>query len=94
MMRNQPDVLYAISYFNITDKNNKLVDGDGSIKNIKAKVLVMAGGKNFIFPKSMQDATKEYLGDLVTVKEYAEAGHSCFEDYPEEVAKDLKDFVA
>eukprot|EP00330_Aristerostoma_sp_ATCC50986_P008094 CAMPEP_0114596568 /NCGR_PEP_ID=MMETSP0125-20121206/18651_1 /TAXON_ID=485358 ORGANISM="Aristerostoma sp., Strain ATCC 50986" /NCGR_SAMPLE_ID=MMETSP0125 /ASSEMBLY_ACC=CAM_ASM_000245 /LENGTH=40 /DNA_ID= /DNA_START= /DNA_END= /DNA_ORIENTATION= len=40
MMRNQPDVLYAISYFNITDKNNKLVDGDGSIKNIKAKVLV------------------------------------------------------
>jgi pimeloyl-ACP methyl ester carboxylesterase len=66
--------------------------GEVDLKKIKAPTLIIWGDKESIFPRSEQDLLTEALHHSV-LKVYADIGHVPVWESPEQVAKDLHEFI-
>lgn len=74
--RNLAEVYHALNTFNISEKNNGLIDGNGLVNRIKLPVLVLRGDRDFVIPAQMVDEILEDIGDNATFMELKDCGHS------------------
>ena len=74
--RNLAEVYHALNTFNISEKNNGLIDGNGLVKRIKLPVLVLRGDRDFVIPAQMVEEILEDIGENATFEELKDCGHS------------------
>lgn len=67
-------------------------DADAELKKIKKPTLIIWGDKESIFPRSEQDLLTAALRHSV-LKVYRDIGHAPVWECPEQVAKDLQEFI-
>jgi len=67
-------------------------DSDVELKKIKNPTLIIWGDKENIFPRSEQDMLAASLRNSV-LKVYPDIGHAPVWECPEQVAKDLQEFI-
>ena len=72
--RNLAEVYHALNTFNISDKNNGLIDGNGLVNRIKLPVLVLRGDRDFVIPSQMVEEILEDIGDNATFEELKDCG--------------------
>ncbi len=86
------DVYYSLLSFNITDKNNGVVDGSNHIEQITADTLIIQGERDYVVPMSMAESILNGLkskSEIVT----GDFGHSPFVDCPSWVNEKIFSFV-
>ena len=74
--RNLAEVYHALNTFNISEKNNGLIDGNGLVKRIMLPVLVLRGDRDFVIPAQMVEEILEDIGENATFEELKDCGHS------------------
>ncbi len=90
--RNLVDVDYSLMYFNISDQHNGYVEGNGQIKDIQAKTLVIQGEHDYVVPQPMCDSI---MNGLTCEKELftGDWGHSPFMDNEKETCEKIISFI-
>lgn len=91
--RNQVDVFYALSYFNISKDHNGVIDGTGEINKINIPTLIIQGDQDIIIPMEQSKETKDALGDNAKLVVFKNSGHSPLVDSLEELTKEIMDFA-
>ncbi len=90
--RNLLDIDWALTRFNMSDTSNGVTKGDGSIKNVKCPVISFWSEKDIVVPEYMVDETVKALPNAKKVV-LKNSGHSPLVDCPDELAKDIVDFI-
>ncbi|MFU8793672.1 MAG: alpha/beta fold hydrolase [Acholeplasmataceae bacterium] len=91
--RNLVDADWALANFNMSDQHNFYHQGTQTISRIKAPVLHIWGRKDIVVPEYMVTDNIEALKDQSTYIIYEACGHSPLVDVPEQLAKDILDFI-
>jgi pimeloyl-ACP methyl ester carboxylesterase len=87
------DVDWSLAVFNMGHTPNLYGPGDGSIDHVICPVLSIWGNKDITVPEYMVRTTVEAIGENAILKVYENCGHSPLVDAPEQLAKDLLDFL-
>lgn len=91
--KNLAEVYHALNTFNISNKHNGLISGNGLVKNIKLPVLVLRGDRDLVIPKQMAEEIIEDIGHSARFVELKDCGHSPLIDDIEGLLKQLSDFL-
>jgi len=91
--KNLAEVYHALNTFNISNKHNGLISGNGLVKNIKLPVLVLRGDRDLVIPKQMAEEIIEDIGPSARFSELKDCGHSPLIDDLEGLLKQLSDFL-
>jgi pimeloyl-ACP methyl ester carboxylesterase len=67
-------------------------DAEVELKMLRAPTLIIWGDKETLFPRSEQDKLVAALRNAV-LKVYPDVGHAPPWERPQQVAKDLQDFI-
>ncbi|NLB84851.1 MAG: alpha/beta hydrolase [Acholeplasmataceae bacterium] len=86
------DADWAISTFNLSDKNNGYMQGNGQINNIINDTLHILGDRDLMVPEFMLEQNIEAIKNSTVIR-YENCAHSPFVDKPEEITKDLLEFI-
>jgi pimeloyl-ACP methyl ester carboxylesterase len=86
------DVDYALTRFNMSDENNGVTDGDGTIKDVVCPVLTFWSESDIVVLEYMVDETIAALKDVRKVK-LANSGHSPLVDCPDKLVEEIKAFL-
>jgi len=78
--------------FNVTDEDNGILKGDGMVKKVKCKTLVIQGEQDSAIDVEVAKKWKKFMGDLVTEKFYSDGTHNLFNNHLSDVAEDVKSF--
>jgi len=90
--RNLVDVDYALTTFNMSNFSNGMNNGDGSITKVTQPVLSIYGDQDKVVLEYMIDETVEALKDVKKVV-LKDSGHSPLTDQPDELAKQIMNFL-
>lgn len=85
------DLDWAICNFNMGDKHNLYIAGDHSIEKVQCPVLSVWGKKDITVLEFMFNETVAALKAKPII--YVESGHSPLVDAPDELTKDILDFI-
>lgn len=89
------DLDWSLTQFNIgVGLSYSLVEGDRSITNMSAKLLSIYGVDDVIVPEFMARETVGALGKKARLITYKKCGHSPLVDKPDQLTKDILDFLA
>lgn len=90
--RNLLDIDWGLTTFNMSNFTNGVTFGNGKIKDVICPVLSFWGDKDITVLEYMIDETVEALSNVkkVTLKD---TGHSPFVDCPDELTKQLLNFI-
>lgn len=91
--KNLAEVYHALNTFNISNKHNGLIEGNGLVNNIKLPVLVLRGDRDLVITKEMAEEIMEDIGRNATFIELKDCGHSPLIDDLEELLKQFSDFL-
>ena len=91
--RNLLDVTYALSYFNISNEHNKVVEGTGEIEKLYIPVLIIHGDKDKVVPLYIAMKTKEMIGDNAELVVLQNCGHSPIIDKLDELIRLILEFT-
>lgn len=92
--RNLAEVYHALNIFNISDKYNGLVMGNGLAKKIKIPVLVLRGDRDYIITEQMAREIVADIGSNAKYIELKDCGHSPLIDDLEQLLQVMTDFLA
>ena len=90
------DIYYALSYFNITNESNGVIDGNNIINKLHAPTLILHGENDLVIPVTTANYTYESLMRLnkpVFIHQYPQSGHSLFIDQPEQLKQQILTFI-
>ncbi len=90
--RNLIDVDWALMTFNMSDTQNGVAPGDGSIHDLEVRVLATWGQKDLVIPKPMFEENIAALKD-VTPYVFEQGSHSPITDEPEALARLITTFI-
>ncbi len=90
--RNLADVDWALAQLNLSDEPNAYQKGSGLINHIACPVLHMRGNQDLTVPAYMLDENVNALPHSKVIH-YDQCGHSPFIDVPDQIAKDILDFI-
>jgi len=93
LQRNFVELNIANMLWNISDEDNGISPGNGQIKQLKTKTLIIHGDQDEWSPVENVKKWKEYLGDLVKVEILKQCGHNPADTHLEYVVNLLKDLV-
>jgi len=91
--RNLRDAAWAAHAFNISHINNGVVEGSGEVDKIQIPVLIMGGEKDLICPISMQEFTREQIGENAVLEIIPNAGHAPHYDNEDLVVEKIVNFI-
>lgn len=91
--RNLRDAAWAAHTFNISHINNGVVEGSGEVDKIQIPVLIMGGEKDLICPISMQEFTREQIGENAVLEIIPNAGHAPHYDNEDLVVEKIVNFI-
>ena len=91
--KNLAEVYYSLNTFNISEKHNGLIDGNGLVKNIKLPVLVLRGDRDLIIREYMTKEIMEDLGDVARFVELKDCGHSPLMDDLDQLLHVITEFL-
>ena len=91
--RNLVDADWALANLNMSDQHNFYHQGTQNISRIKAPTLHIWGAKDIIVPEYMVLENIEALKDLSTYITYDDCGHSPLVDVPDQLSKDIINFI-
>ncbi len=92
--RNYVDVNYSLIHFNISNKNNGVVEGTGGISKITQETLIYQGSNDLVVPVSMGESIKEGLVNSKNVKYVLhDGGHSPFIDDLDAITEEILSFL-
>jgi len=86
------DIDWALTRFNMSNDNNGVIDGDGSIKDVVCPVISFWSEKDIVVLEYMVDETVAALKDATKVK-LSNSGHSPLVDCPEVLVKGILEFI-
>jgi len=78
---------------NMTDEDSGVSKGDGMVKKVKCKTLVIHGEQDNITEVEDTKKWKKFMGDLVTEKFYSDGTHNLFNNHLGDVVEDVKRFL-
>ena len=84
---------HALNIFNISEKYNGLVEGNGLVKNIKLPVLVLRGDRDLVVSEQMTEEIIEDIGDTASFVELKDCGHSPLVDDLDGLLKEITKFI-
>ena len=91
--RNLRDAAWAAHAFNISHINNGVVEGSGEVDKIQIPVLIMGGEKDLICPISLQEFTREQIGENAVLEIIPNAGHAPHYDNEDLVVEKIVNFI-
>ncbi|MDR5659901.1 alpha/beta hydrolase [Serpentinicella sp. ANB-PHB4] len=91
--RNNVDVYYALTHFNISKEHNEVVEGNGLVERINIPTLIIHGKEDLVVPLKDALYTKENLGELAELAVIDDAGHAPLTDKFEEVKNHFVRFI-
>jgi len=90
--RNLIDIDWALMTFNMSKTQNGVAPGDGSIEDVKTKVLSIYGEKDLVIPTTMFEEIINALNHVET-EIYQEGSHSPITDFPQELSNRILKFI-
>jgi pimeloyl-ACP methyl ester carboxylesterase len=91
--KNLAEVYHSLNTFNISEKHNGLVDGNGLVKNIKLPVLILRGDRDRVIREYMVKELIEDLGDVARFVELKDCGHSPLVDDLDQLLHVVTEFL-
>ena len=91
--RNLPDADYALASLNMGKTHNFYRQGDGSIEKVLSPTLHIWGDKDITVPEMMVQANIQGIKGKSTYIRYENCGHSPLVDKPEELTKNIVEFI-
>jgi pimeloyl-ACP methyl ester carboxylesterase len=91
--KNLAEVYHCLNTFNISEKHNGLIEGNGLVKKIQLPVLILRGDRDFVIPKYMAKEIVEDLGDVARFIELKDCGHSPLVDDLDQLLKEVTEFL-
>ena len=91
--KNLAEVYHSLNIFNISEKHNGLIEGNGLVKNIKLPVLVLRGDRDLIIREYMAKEIMEDLGDVARFVELKDCGHSPLVDDLDQLLHVMVEFL-
>ncbi|MFA5560739.1 MAG: alpha/beta hydrolase [Acholeplasmataceae bacterium] len=91
--RNLIDADWALANLNMSDIHNFYNAGTQKIRRVKAKVLHTWGDKDIVVPEYMVLENIKALKNSSTYIKYENCGHSPLVDVPDQLAKDILEFI-
>lgn len=92
--RNLVDADWALANLNMSDQHNFYNAGNSNISKIKIPVFHTWGNKDIVVPEYMVLENVKALEKYSTLKVYENCGHSPLVDAPDELTKDILDFIS
>lgn len=86
LQRNLVDIDYALTRFNITDKENAYGMGTGDVKKIKCPVTIVQGDKDIVVPMTMAEEILDHLECEKSLKVLKNSGHNPMVDQLDKLA--------
>ena len=91
--RNLPDADWALANLNMSDQHNLYNAGTNNISKVKAKVLHTWGTKDITVPEYMVKDNVKALEKRSKLVVYENCGHSPLVDVPDQLTKDILEFI-
>ena len=91
--RNLAEVYHALNSFNISEKHNGLLEGNGLVKNITIPVLVLRGDRDYVIPEQMAEEIVEDIGKNARFVELEDCGHSPLIDDLDQMLQVISEFL-
>jgi pimeloyl-ACP methyl ester carboxylesterase len=91
--RNLIDADWALANLNMSDQHNFYNAGTQTITKIKAPTLHTWGDKDIVVPEYMVQENYNALKKISKLKVYKDCGHSPLVDVPDELTKDILEFI-
>jgi pimeloyl-ACP methyl ester carboxylesterase len=91
--RNLAEVYHALNTFNISNEDNEVSVGNGSVKNINVPVLVLHGDRDFVVSEQMTKELLHDLGDYARFVELKDCGHSPLVDDLDQLLNSMSEFL-
>ena len=89
---NLVDADWALMNFNISNTTSFYSAGENIAKNIVCPVLAINGKQDITVPEVMTSENREAINGIVQ-KYYDDCGHSVLNDQPQQLLKDMLDFI-
>jgi pimeloyl-ACP methyl ester carboxylesterase len=86
------DVDYALTRFNMSNENNGVTDGDGTIKDVVCPVLSFWSESDIVVLEYMVDETVAAIENAKKVK-LEKSGHSPLVDCPDILVEEILEFI-
>jgi 2-hydroxy-6-oxonona-2,4-dienedioate hydrolase len=94
LQRNVPDVMWALNSFNITDNENEGFKGNGKLKNLKNKILILAGKYDKLVPLKVINLLYDLTKNRARLEIFNESGHTPWIDEPENFSSIVNEFIS
>jgi len=91
--RNLAEVYHSLNTFNISNKHNGLIEGNGLAGNIKLPVLVLRGDRDFVITERMAQEIVEDIGNNARFVELKDCGHSPLIDDLDQLLGVISEFL-
>lgn len=91
--RNLAEVYHSLNTFNISARNNGLVEGTDQAKLISLPTLVLRGERDLVISEAMAKEIMEDLGENASFIELKDCGHSPLVDDLEQVVTVVSNFL-
>lgn len=91
--RNLAEVYHSLNTFNISARNNGLVEGTDQAKLISLPTLVLRGERDMVISEAMAKEIMEDLGENASFIELKDCGHSPLVDDLEQVVTVVSNFL-
>ena len=91
--RNYIDVIYSLSYFNISHEENVLCKGNGNIDHIKCPTLILWGDADKVITQASMESLKEGIKNskIIVIKN---GGHSLITDDTKLLSSQIHEFIS
>ncbi|WP_175988314.1 alpha/beta fold hydrolase [Bacillus sp. Marseille-Q1617] len=91
--RNLAEIYHALNTFNISDRHNGLVEGNGQASSISIPVLVLRGDRDYVITKEMTEEIVHDIGENADFTELKNSGHSPLVDDLEQLVERMESFL-
>lgn len=91
--KNLAEVYHSLNTFNISNKHNGLLEGNGLVRNIQLPVLVLRGDRDLVITEQMAQEIVEDIGSNARFVELKDCGHSPLIDDLEQLLQVISEFL-
>lgn len=91
--RNLLEIDWALANINMSDTKSSYSEGDNTIKNVKAKTLIIWSKDDIVVPYFLVEENYNALKDNAKLVVYEKGGHSPLVDNLDRLTEDILDFI-